>query len=663
MREQFSMFKINKWICLLILSVLIYSMGWTYIVLIRYYSLNATVYDLGTSAEGLYFGLHPSMQTSYGYIQSFLRSELTVILSPLSLFPNVTLLLIILQTILLSIPVFALYKIGKFFRLGELSSVIISLLYLFYPPLAGVNWYDFHFQALFIPLFLFGYLAYLSGKLKSSLVLLSLSGMVRFPYMGFIVLFAIIEIAIHHNIHNEKLNISFKLKEYHKFLLMLLSVSLTMLILTFFIDGGLSAFLSSSHLSSSSSSISISEKDRFETIIFMFIPLLFIPLLSKRWILFYIPFIYLAIFSSNFVYDYPYVFRMQYSAMFIPFIFLGLIDVLHTIRSEVTIKRHSKHFSANFIKKSVNFILIFLVVSVGVSASFMEPYGPYNNQTQGSFGFSQMVSQFNYTQYQSFIAVSKFIPKDAKYVLMQNNMPQLLPRPVPVTVMDSGTLTTFGNITNKSIMLNKFPYYVNGKWTTVKINYLFLDPWSGLSYSTQPMINFFDKLYLSGLYGVVAEDNGFVLLVRGYSGPLKLYKPLTYNVPLSSLGLGENSSFSDGRLFFHNSSGNIWWGPYMNLIPGSYKIKVIMSSTDTNFNDSLTLQMVISNGNVILGRKLIESSVFRYDNKNVSIIFNANLTIATNNIEFTGAISPHWQGELILSKILLKEISPNPTTF
>ena len=660
-----------RWHFLLVLVFILYIFIWVYIVLIRYFSLNATVYDLGTAAEGLYLAMHPNMQTNYGYLQSFLRSEFTVFLSPLSLLPNITLFLIIIQCFLLAIPIFAIYKICKILKLGESTSVLISILYLFYPPLSGVNWFDFHFQALFIPLFLFGYLAYISNNLKASFVLFILSGMVRFPYMGFIILLAIIEI-FYQSKNNSRVN-----KLYNetlakkRFIQALLFVSLIIIIITFFVDGEISNLLNSSHVfSNTSSSIPISIKDRIETIILVFIPLLFIPLLSKRWILFYLPFLLLAIFSSSFVYDYPFVFRMQYSAMFIPFIFLGLIDVLANLNSRNNYKNNIKPQKSlikttkyNSIHRLITIILILLVISVGISASYMEPYGPYNQTTQESFQFFEMESHFNYTQYQAFEDVAKLIPKNAEFVLMQNNMPQLLPRPVPITIMDTGTLTTFGNITNRSISLNQFPYFVSGKWINVKINYLLLDPWSSLTYSTNPMISFFDKLYSSGLYGIIAEDNGFILLVRGYEGPLELYKPITYDVPLGSLGVCRNTTILNNKIFFHNSKGDIWWGPYINLVPGHYNVTVTLSSTNTNRTSFLILQMAISTNNLVLGRRIISGYSFNSNSSTNQFTFSANLTIATNNIEFTGTTYPVWDGELKLSKILLKEVAPpKPTT-
>ena len=154
MKSSVYSLRFNKSYIVLAMGFISYLVVWTYIVLIRYFSLNATVYDLGSAAEGLYFGIHPYFQTNYGYVQSFFRSEFTVFLSPLSFLPNVTLTLMILQTFFLALPIFAIYKISKNLKLGEIASVLISLLYLFYPPLSGVNWYDFHFQALFIPLFL-----------------------------------------------------------------------------------------------------------------------------------------------------------------------------------------------------------------------------------------------------------------------------------------------------------------------------------------------------------------------------------------------------------------------------------------------------------------------------------------------------------------------------
>jgi len=482
--------KLSRWIYPLMLLVIFaaYESVWIYISLMRYYSLNATVYDLGSAAEGLYLVFHPALATPFGYIQSFFRSELVFLLAPIYLLPNTEINLLILQTIVLGIPIFFIYGISRESKISPFYSLILSISYCMYFPLSGVNWFDFHFQAFFIPFFISAYYFYLVGHKKSSFTLFILAGIVRYPYIIFIILFAIIEYV---SSHKYKSLVKWK----SQFIVALLIASLGIFLISFFISGGVQNIFVQAHVTGQSSSIPISLDSKIETVLLIFAPVMMLPLLSRRWILFFMPYLFLVFYSPLFVYTYPFAFRMQYSSMFIPFIFLSIIDVISKLdKKEMfnkTIKIKSKVFTFKTSKNQFKYVVTILLLIL-LFATVFEPYGPLNGDIQGTFNFRENTDA-NFTMYDYYISLAELIPPNEGAVLIQNNMPQLLPRPLSGNsgiIMDTGTLTTFGNITQNDIAMNSFPLFYDNSWHNVEINYVIADPWSDLSYSVQPMMNF-----------------------------------------------------------------------------------------------------------------------------------------------------------------------------
>ncbi|WP_048816761.1 DUF2079 domain-containing protein [Caldisphaera lagunensis] len=144
---------------ILILSFVIYVISWSYIALMRYYSLNANVGDLGIVLQSTYDFMHSNFLGILNYLGS--EGALIFFIPFLKfLYPIRSQALIVFQTIFLALAVFPLYGIAKHFLKSDLSSLFISLSWLIYFPLAGINWFDVHRQALFPTLFISSYYFY-----------------------------------------------------------------------------------------------------------------------------------------------------------------------------------------------------------------------------------------------------------------------------------------------------------------------------------------------------------------------------------------------------------------------------------------------------------------------------------------------------------------------
>ena len=145
----------NKYNILLFIIFIIYSITWSYITIMRYYSLNAYIYDLGLYQQELWL-VYNTHWSFISFLWNLLFRGTMFIFFPISFFNSYPLTLTF-QTVLLAIAIFPIYGIGRHFLKSNLAALIISSSYLIYFPLAGVNWFDVHNQAFFIPLFLFAY--------------------------------------------------------------------------------------------------------------------------------------------------------------------------------------------------------------------------------------------------------------------------------------------------------------------------------------------------------------------------------------------------------------------------------------------------------------------------------------------------------------------------
>ncbi|MDG6999513.1 MAG: DUF2079 domain-containing protein, partial [Nitrososphaerota archaeon] len=266
-----------------------YVILWSIISLSRYFALGAYVYDLGASVESLWLALHPQ-GTLFGNVASFFRNGTIYLLSPLVLLPNSEEILLVLQSFFLGLPIFVVYYLARDRLKSKKAALALSVVYFFYFPLAGVNWYDFHFQALFIPFFMFAYYFYQKNRLSLSLFFFLLTSLTRFPYVTLLILFVLIEL-LALGLNRMKFGqLSDIDRKKLKVLVVALFVGVVMFLATLATHGGLSYLFSSSHVTGSGNVLSVySLHDKLLTFCLILAPVLFLPLLSKRWIIFLVP--------------------------------------------------------------------------------------------------------------------------------------------------------------------------------------------------------------------------------------------------------------------------------------------------------------------------------------------------------------------------------------
>ena len=152
-------------------AFIIYSSIWAYVVLLRYYSFNADVFDLGLASGSLYSVFHGGLIATAADPRPFPFSKMFIlVLAPFYyVFPDPA-WLPVFQSIWIGLGIFPIYYIARVAIRDEKYAALIAMTYLLYYPLSGVNWFDFHFMAMFPTFFLTGFALRLSGRNRLSML-------------------------------------------------------------------------------------------------------------------------------------------------------------------------------------------------------------------------------------------------------------------------------------------------------------------------------------------------------------------------------------------------------------------------------------------------------------------------------------------------------------
>ena len=626
-------------------GVVLYSVLWSFISIHKYYALNASVYDLGFSMQSLWFVTH-EVKTPYGFYTLFVSKGLLYILAPLYYVMSAPLLLII-QSVALGMGSLALYGIALTKLKVNKIAITISIFYLIYFPMAGINWFDFHYQMFFIVLFLFGYYSYIKEKYVYSLIFFGLSGLVRYPYYIFPLLFSffiLLEDAI-----NKIRYHSFVIEKKFLYMSVLLLFDSFLLISQLVILKGISG-LSSDVASNGAVLNGNSIWNGFIIFFYLLFPLLFLPLLSKKWIVFMLPFAALVFTSNSFGYSFPHIFQDQYTAGIIPFIWLAFIDALDEIGrfklKKVKIRslvERLKIFNGG--KGVTNVLVISVSFLIILSAIAFEPYGPLNKYTNDNFNISGELN-INESQSMALRHIVSLIPNGNPYVYIQNNLPQAMYGHFSKYILS----LYVPQISSQNIVNNDFPYHYGGD---TPIDYLIGDVNNYNFYTGNPsMLQFTKELFDSGYYYIAGESYGIFLLER-VPMHTQMYLP-DYNVtiePPSKIGWRIANSTND--IIFNENHFNLFSEFSDYILPGKYSVTVDLFSPNKISLNELTLQIETSSGDSIAQFSMVNLS---FENE-YYIRFNVSINSFYSDL-YINSLIQNFTGSLYINSIVFNQISP-----
>lgn len=563
----------------LILATL-YIVFWSISTIAKFYAMNSDVWDLGYAENLVYSTLHGTW-TFQSIITQLARQGILFLLTPLALFASIPSLLIV-ESAALGLPIIVLYEISVIETGNRPLSLAVSACYFLYFPLAGANWFDFHFQTLFVLLFLVAYYLFLKKRFLLSSLLFILAGTVRFPYMGMVsvALLGLALPAVMRSLRTRRLDFS----KGERMFLFLGFIMLAVVVLQYvWLTHSITMFVGVRHGPSFDPFINFEAK--LLAILFLLGPLLFLPLLSKKWFIPVLLFIALIFFMNNPSFEYPMLFTGWYSVAAVPFLFLGFVDFVSSSGSRNLADRSSRIMRAltrlfpkmHIMRKKTPWIALTVLC---VLALFLQPYGPMNDHSFNNFKLVEQTSG-NSTLYADSMKLIDLIPSDEEYVLLQNNMPQFFPRSA-ITDIVVAPYNIGPNVTMQDIVNDTFPFYGKTSAGFIPITYALADL-NGIRSLTSPpfemgfptMLQLVQMLTNSSCYGIVGELHGLTLLERNYTGKPVLYEPLSVPVSLSDLNQLSSSNM-DGTLQFNSAPVDLplWYGPYVYLPPGEYNVSL-----------------------------------------------------------------------------------------
>ncbi|MEM4089990.1 MAG: DUF2079 domain-containing protein [Thermoplasmatales archaeon] len=619
------------------------------------------------------------------FLFTVVPSPITLVLSPLALIKN-PFFFVYLQTLWISITAIPIYFISLRKLKLEFLSLLISIIFLLFFGIAGLNWFDIHFQTLLLPLFTAGVCFFYYNRYKLAAVFLVLAGSVHFLFMIFPIYFYLL-----YSIESTVVN--------RRFVRPRLSMIIPAVLSVIFLIAGLyiehlafgSTFLvGPSHITIGANSTILSNltkgpiDNEIQTFLLYLAPFMMLPLVSKRWFPPMLLFFFLLFFADNYVFYFPSVLRLTESAMLIPFLFLGTIDVLQQIgntikfeerdslienasKEKLDVKGTEEHRKVNLVLKFV--IVIFILVIL--LDTVYQPYGLINKYSEADFGLDSVLD-YNVTLYEVYSAIVNLIPQNDPFVLYQNNMPEVVYR-------DPSALTAlvFGYSNNFTYPLGTD--YRKPFWSS-DIEYVIADPYSSYFLSGGSgnfSLNMYTTLrhFISeGGYGIEAEYDGLILLKKDFVGP-----PLVYGaedrifsaeqlyVSQYSNGLVNGSYYADGSIVTHNAiyGQTIWYGPYTFLQPGNYSLTLEVKASNTSSNNYFNLRFsyfdnengIYTAGPILIDLANITGKDFPAQGKFVNITISITAQNFLEGVEFAGQ-NFHWNGNFWIRQITVSQISP-----
>ncbi len=385
---------LRPWLILLV-SFLAYAAYWSYVSIIRYYSLSA--------GPQLMVNMLLGWEAVHGQIY-LISHGIAYVLFPIFLSGSY-ISLIIFGSAVTGLGAFPLYGIATLKLKDRRVALLIAISYLLYFPLAGINWSIFSFQSVFPALFLFGYYFYLKKMVRLSFISFALSCFVGFPYPVFVLAFGL----------------GILWKERERLGICLLTLSTIALAAEMLVPGVLQVSFSMNIL-------------KFYTVFLILLPLLFLPLMSK-WALMLIPYLAMLGLSSSSSLYYPQIFFSPYPALFIAFVYIGVADGLKRIKQD-----------------KVLVSAVVLLLSVSLFAIAYEPYSPVNRYSTLNYN---VPSKINWANYDAQAKMDSLIPENT-VLLVQSNMPDAFPQRNVTAAIISGYTTASNMSAVTGILMDPF---------------------------------------------------------------------------------------------------------------------------------------------------------------------------------------------------------------
>jgi uncharacterized membrane protein len=656
-------FKADASTLLLGLAVVTYGILLSYFTLLKHNSFQTYAWDLGMFNQSFWTTLHDErffystvellINPSGSFFGTHFSPIILLLLPVYALYPTPQSLLVF-QSFVLALGAVPLYKLAKHVGKYRIFALSFVFAYMLYPPLQGINWFDFHVQS-FLPLFFFSVLYFFETQnWKPYFLFIFLSLMVE-EHATIIVVFVGLFAFLQHRKHllNELKNKNLKDT---LFLVSFLTIASGVLwyvlaILfhnTFFPTNQtfISTFKAASnwrilgtedpitipfyvflHPVNAIAALSYDSPLKVSYLIILFGPLAFLSLSKMRYLLPTLPWFVYALFSN---YQPYYLILFQYPAYVIAFIFAAAVYGIG--HGGASLRSLEKRLA---ILLAFSFIACLLVSPFGPTMAILHQDSSIKTISQRDDLIHQLLSYI--PQNASVITDNAFFP----HVSSRSNA-YVIPTISPVWTDHE----TEGRNFTKAIL--------------EKVEYLIVDT------KTDPLASsvVFSLMEENPTFKLLASADSVVLFKKGYVGNATILVPYDATYDYSSLNLytGEltKSPNSTSEKVLHcngtfEESLMFWYSPRNPLPPGDYNItmKVRINITDVTFG----VDVCADSGQKILLSKNFSSTDFAKDQEwtNLTILFYTAQPLA--DFEVKTVLFPE-KADIYLDYVDVKQINP-----
>lgn len=458
---------------LIFAAIAVNSVVWAIISVMKYNAYNAQVLDLGVNSALLYGVFHPAFASS----QIAVNKLIYIVIAPFyNVYPDPR-LLVVFQSVFLSMGAYPLFVISRIRLKDDGASILISLSYLLYFPLAGVYWYDFHFMALFPTFFLFGFLCYLQRRWKLLLLFMTLAAITDFLAPIILVFFAVF-VYISERKNDDARSVIMR----YSIPILSVALSLFLIVNIYFHFSYTIAWMNEPFSGKFFLDLASNDFGKLSYFVILLIPVGYLSVFAPEVLIMILPYILFAISHNYQPYVVPYYY--QYPALTAPIIFVSAVFGLERIVRMVPKRLHS--FNAKKIAATLLLLSVIFFVFVTPLGNMMTgSHYPYDERNQ--VAFTQNDASLN--------SMISMIPKGST-VLIQGNMPQ-------ITEGYHWILPEDLNMSNPPLyaISDPYSYFYNNSVPISLPNY------SNFTYV-------FSELLSSGQYHVVKNENGIELIER-----------------------------------------------------------------------------------------------------------------------------------------------------
>jgi uncharacterized membrane protein len=632
------------------LAILIYTIVLSTFTILKNQAFLTSGFDLGIFNQAFWTTTHDGMlfyetgDLSFNPGGSFFGvhfSPFLFLLVPFySIWPGPEILLI-MQSAICAIGAFPVFWMARD-KLGKRAGAVLAVVYLFYPALIYMNLNEFHLEAFTSTLFLFSvyYLEKADWSKFFVFFVLSLSTIEFAPVIGvFVAVYGFILLAKRQLPRTKRTSI-------YLFVAALISVGFFILGITVkeLLNPTTSAIPTPFHYLFSNPGdifnvLSVQLDSKFLYLIYLFGPVAFLPFLAPEALVMALPWLCLS-FVSN--YNPYYSIFYFYSGFVIPFIFVALPKA---------ISRFDSSKINGFYRSNKKRFLTLLILSTLVFSIYL----PIVPDPTKSWNFTFPLNSPRNEDIQHLLSL---IPSNAS-ILTQNDI--------------------FPHVSSRA---DAYLYLPNS--TEVSVDYILVDTKSIWYYWDQPD-QFGDRIPLYdavptpsipsnfapivvetsyGTYGVYAWVNDIVLYKKNYSDTPIEYNPrLGFNSE-NMLRLENGSKLKDASSVSGfilksgvDNSGVLWFGPYVPLNPGLYKVAYTVKVENDNMDDSaplFTVDVTHSSGQVTVAEKDVYKVSSNETWLNVNLIIK--LTEPAQGVEFRGiGVKGH---SVSLDYLVVEPLSP-----